>query len=66
MVYLGVKFRAPKVDDVAEWSRRETALREGHDCSIPTVRKQRPKPKLSPQLRAALGTYGKRKAKTVA
>ena len=31
-----------------------------------TADKQKPKPKLSPQLRIALGIYGKRKSKTVA
>ena len=66
MVYMGYKFRAPRSDDVREWSRIETALREGRDYGIPTVRKQKPKPKLSPQLRIALGIYGKRKPKTVA
>ena len=66
MVFMGVKFRAPRTDDVREWSRIESALREGRDYGIPTVRKQKPKPKLSPQLRIALGVYGKRKPKTVA
>ena len=66
MVFMGVKFRAPRADDVAEWSRIEAALREGRDYGIPTVRKQKPKPKLSPQLRIALGVYGRRKPKTVA
>lgn len=41
-------------------------MREGHDYGIPTVRKQKTKPELSPQLRIALGVYGKRKPKTVA
>ena len=66
MVAMGYKFRAPKAGAVREWSRIETALREGRDYGIPTVRKQKPKPKLSPQLRSALGVYGKRKPKTVA
>src|SRR3954470_2545223 len=65
MVFMGVKFRAPKAGDVREWSRIETALREGRDYGIPTVRKQEPKRKLSPQLRIALGVYGKRKPKTL-
>ena len=66
MVAMGYKFRAPRTDDVREWSRIETALREGRDYGIPTVRKQKPKPQVSPQLRIALGVYGKRKSKRVA
>ena len=64
MVFMGVRFRAPRTDDVKEWARIETALREGRAYGIPTVRKKKPKPKLSPQLRIALGVYGKRKLKT--
>lgn len=66
MVGMGYKFRAPKTHDVRKWTRIETALREGRDYGIPTVRKQKPKPKLSPKLRIALGVYGKGKPKTVA
>jgi len=66
MVFMGMKFRAPRADNLSEWLRIETALREGRDYGMPTVRKQKPKPKLSPQLRIALGVYGKRKPKTVA
>jgi len=61
---MGYKFRAPRSDNVREWLRIETALREGRDYGKPTGRKQKPKPKLSPQLRIALGVYGKRGAKT--
>jgi hypothetical protein len=61
MVYMGPKFRAPKMSDVAEWQRIEQCLKDGRDYGIPTVRKQKPKPKLSPQLRIALGIYGKRR-----
>ena len=60
---MGPKFRAPRINDVGEWTRIETALRDGCDYGIQTVRKQVPKPKVSPQLRIALGTYGKKKAK---
>ena len=63
MIFMGAKFRAPKTNDVNEWSRIETALREGRDYGIPTVRKQKPKPTISPQLRIAFGVYGKRKPK---
>ena len=65
MAFMGVKFRAPHSDDRKEWSRIEMALREGHDYGIPTVRKQLPEAKISPQLRIALGVYGKRKPKSV-
>lgn len=65
MVAMGYKFRAPRVGDAKEWSRIETALREGRDYGTPTARKQKPKPKLSPQLRIALGIYGKKKSKAV-
>jgi predicted RNA-binding Zn-ribbon protein involved in translation (DUF1610 family) len=66
MVYMGYKFRAPAASDTDEWRRIERALKEGRDYSIPTVRKQTPKPKLSPQLRIALGIYGKRKPRAAA
>jgi hypothetical protein len=66
MVFMGVKFRAPRSGDIREWSRIESALREGRDYGIPTVRKQKPKPKLDPKLRIALGTYGKRRPKGAA
>jgi hypothetical protein len=66
MVYMGYKFRAPAERDKDEWRRLERALKEGRDYGIPTVRKQQPKPKLSPQFRIALGVYGKRKPKTAA
>jgi hypothetical protein len=58
---MGPKFRAPKISDTSEWLRIERAVKEGRDYGIPTVRKQKPKPKLSPQMRIALGIYGKRK-----
>lgn len=64
MLYMGYKFRAPAADDTNEWRRIECALKEGRDYGIPTVHKQKPKPKLSPQLRITLGVYGKRKRKT--
>lgn len=51
------------MNNVAEWTRIERALKEGRDYGIPTVRKQKPKPKLSPQMRIALGIYGKRRPK---
>lgn len=63
-VYMGPKFRAPKMSDTDEWRRIERALKEGRDYGIPSVRKQKPKPQLSPQLRIALGIYGKRKPKS--
>ena len=63
MAFMGIKFRAPRTDNVREWLRIETAVRDGHDYGVPTVRKQKPKLKVSPQLRIALGVYGKRKAK---
>jgi hypothetical protein len=62
MVYLGYKFRAPAANDTDEWRRIERALEDGRDYGVPTVRKQQPEPKLSPQLRVALSTYGKRRA----
>jgi hypothetical protein len=65
MLAMSYKFRAPRADDIKEWRCIETASREGRDYGIPTARKLKPKPKLSPQLRIALGVYGKRKPKTV-
>src|SRR6478736_3598487 len=61
MIYMGYKFRAPAASDTDEWCRIECALKDGRDYGVPTVRKQQPKPKLSPQLRIALGIYGKRR-----
>jgi len=66
MIYMGSKFRAPAMADTGEWRRIERALKEGRDYGIRTVRKPEPKPKLSPQLRIALGVYGKRRSKTAA
>ena len=63
---MGTKFRAPTMTDIGEWRRIERALKEGRDYGIPTVRKPKPKPKLSPQLRIAFGVYGKRRPKTAA
>ena len=63
MIYMGYKFRAPAASDKDEWCRIERALKEGRDYGIPTVRKQQPKPKLDPQFRIALGTYGKKRPK---
>jgi hypothetical protein len=62
MVFMGYKFRAPAMSNAREWSRIEQCLKDGQDYGTPTVRKQKPKPKLSPQLRIALGLYGKRRA----
>ena len=66
MVAMGYRFRAPKSVDAREWSRIESAVRDGRDYGIPTIRKQVPQPKVSPQLRIGLGTYGKRRPKAVA
>lgn len=66
MIYMGYKFRAPATSDADEWRRIERAVKEGRAYGVSTVRKQQPKPKLSPQLRIALGVYGKKKPKTVA
>jgi len=66
MIYMGYKFRAPAMSDTDEWRRIERCLKEGRDYGIPTVRKQKPKPKLDPALRIALGIYGKRRPKTAA
>ena len=63
MIYMGHKFRAPVTRDTREWSRIEQALKDGRDYGIATIRKQKPKPKLAPKLRIALGTYGKRRPK---
>ena len=60
---MGYKFRAPAMGDKSEWRRIEQALKDGRDYGIPTVRKQKPKPKLDPALRIALGIYGKRRPK---
>jgi hypothetical protein len=50
--------------DTGEWRRIERAIKEGRDYGIRRVRKPEPRPKLSPQLRIALGVYGKRRPKT--
>lgn len=63
MIYMGPKFRAPPITDTDEWNRIERALEAGLDYGIPTVRKQKAKPQISPQLRIALGVYGKRRPK---
>jgi hypothetical protein len=63
---MGHKFRAPAMSDTDEWRRIERALKDGRDYGIPTARKQTPKPKLSPQLRIALGIYGKRRPRAAA
>lgn len=59
-VYMGPKFRAPANRKIDEWERIERALKEGRSYGTPTVRRPKPKPKLSPQLRIALGVYGKK------
>ena len=64
MIYMGYKFRAPVMSDTREWCRIEQALKDGQSYGIPTVRKQKPKPKLEPALRIALGIYGKRRSKS--
>jgi hypothetical protein len=63
MVFMGTKFRAPAQDDIREWERIERAVSEGRDYGIPTVRKKEEKPKISPQVRIALGVYGKKRPK---
>jgi predicted RNA-binding Zn-ribbon protein involved in translation (DUF1610 family) len=63
MVFMGYKFRAPAMNNTDEWRRIERALKESQDYGIPTMRKQKPKPKLEPALRIALGIYGKRRSK---
>jgi hypothetical protein len=63
MVFMGYKFRAPRSADSHQWERIESAIREEREWEIPTVRKQKPKPKLDPKLRIGLGIYGKRRAK---
>src|SRR5438046_292557 len=63
MIYMGYKFRAPAMSNTREWRRIEQALKNGQNYGIPTVRKQKPKPKLEPALRITLGIYGKRRPK---
>ncbi len=63
MVFMGYKFRAPRSADSHQWERIESAILEEREWEIPTVRKQKPKPKLDPKLRIGLGIYGKRRAK---
>jgi predicted RNA-binding Zn-ribbon protein involved in translation (DUF1610 family) len=66
MIYMGYKFRAPAANNTDEWRRIERALKDGRDYGIPTVRKQTPKPKLSPEFRIGLGIYGKRRPRAAA
>jgi hypothetical protein len=66
MVYMGYKFRAPAARDTRGWKRIEQALKEGRDYGIQTIRKQKPKPKLNPKFRIALGIYGKKLPKKAA
>src|SRR5262249_3768517 len=40
MVYMGYKFRAPRMADMDQWHRIERALKEGRDYAIRTMRKQ--------------------------
>ena len=63
MLAMGYKFRPPRSNNKREWNRIQTAIKEGRDWMVPTVRKEKLKPELSPQLRIGLGIYGKRKAK---
>ena len=63
MVSMGYKFRAPKSADSHQWERIESAIREGREWELPTVRKQKPKLTLDPKLRIGLGIYGKRRTK---
>jgi hypothetical protein len=61
MIFMGYKFRAPAAIKKDEWRRIEQALKEGRDYGVPTIRKKKTESKLSPQLRIALGIYGKRR-----
>lgn len=63
MILMDYKFRAPAKDDIAEWKWIEKCVTTGTDYSNRTIRKVKPKPKVSPQLRIALGVYGKRRPK---
>jgi hypothetical protein len=64
MTYMGYEFRAPKKDDVRAWTRIADGVRKGSAWEDPTIRKQRPAPKISPALKAALGIQKKRPSKT--
>ncbi len=51
MVAMGYKFRAPRSDNVKEWTRIEEALTTGQDYEIPTVRKKQEKPPITNRVR---------------
>ena len=55
MVYMGYKFRAPPLSAIKEWKRIESGVKDGTDWTVPTIRKEKPKPKLSLTLKKALG-----------
>jgi DNA-directed RNA polymerase subunit RPC12/RpoP len=59
MTYMGYKFRAPKKEDVRAWKKIEDGVRTGTDWAIPTIRKQKAAPKISPALKAVLGVQKK-------
>ncbi len=60
---MGQKFRAPRIDDVAEWKRIERCLAEGISYGTPTRRKPSRKqpgaPEITPALKKALGFNAK-------
>jgi len=55
MVYMGYKFRAPPRAAIKEWKNIEVGVKLGTDWTVQTIRKEKPKPKLSPALKKALG-----------
>lgn len=61
MVYMGYKFRAPRLRAVRQWTEIERAVSEGRVYGVRTIRKQKPAPSVPTSLRVGLGVYGKRR-----
>jgi hypothetical protein len=55
MTYMGYKFRAPASTAIKAWKKIEDGVKFGTDWTIPTKRKEKPKPTISPALKKALG-----------
>jgi hypothetical protein len=55
MTYMGYKFRAPVSSAIRDWKKIEIGVRTGAAWQIPTKRKEKPTPKISPALKKILG-----------
>ena len=55
MTYMGYKFRAPASAAIKAWKKIEDGVKLGTDWTVPTKRKEKPKPTISRELKKALG-----------